>query len=72
MASILSHPQCANLRILSCNNSYTKHKTEPETPVNVQLPSGLVRAFVETKDGKTGPQVRSTSVPVFAVELGWS
>ncbi|XP_077599488.1 trans-L-3-hydroxyproline dehydratase isoform X1 [Stigmatopora nigra] len=36
----------------------------PETPVNIHCPCGLVRAFVEYADGRTGA-VRFHSVPAF-------
>ncbi|XP_072049433.1 trans-L-3-hydroxyproline dehydratase-like isoform X2 [Amphiura filiformis] len=39
--------------------------TEPETEVNIQCPCGLVKAFVQVTDGRTG-QVRFHSVPAFA------
>ena len=42
---------------------------EPENEVNIQLPCGLVRAFVNVSDGKTG-QVRFHSVPAFAFATG--
>lgn len=41
---------------------------EPETQVNIQCPCGLVRAFVEVKDGRPG-LVRFESVPAFAFTL---
>lgn len=42
---------------------------EPETQVNIQCPCGLVKAFVNVSDGKTG-QVRFHSVPAFAFATG--
>ncbi|XP_061609559.1 trans-L-3-hydroxyproline dehydratase [Phyllopteryx taeniolatus] len=41
-----------------------KEPRSPETPVNIHCPCGLVRAFVEYADGKTGT-VRFLSVPAF-------
>ncbi|XP_061668614.1 trans-L-3-hydroxyproline dehydratase isoform X1 [Syngnathoides biaculeatus] len=41
-----------------------KEPRSPETPVNIHCPCGLVRAFVEYADGKTGA-VRFLSVPAF-------
>jgi len=41
---------------------------EPETPVAIQCPCGLVRARVSVKDGKAGA-VRFESVPAFAYAL---
>lgn len=38
---------------------------EPETPVNIQCPCGLVRTLVSVEDGKAGA-VRFRSVPAFA------
>lgn len=43
--------------------------TEPETPVSIQCPCGVVRAFVEYSNGKTG-RVRFHSVPAFAFAIG--
>ena len=43
-------------------------KEDGETPVNIQCPCGLVRAYVETKNGVTGA-VRFESVPAFAYKL---
>ncbi|XP_039980654.1 trans-L-3-hydroxyproline dehydratase isoform X3 [Xiphias gladius] len=42
-----------------------KEATSPETQVNIHCPCGLVKAFVEYCDGKTGG-VRFLSVPAFA------
>jgi proline racemase len=39
---------------------------EPETPVNIQCPCGLVRVMVEVTGGKTG-RVRFESVPAFVL-----
>jgi len=41
---------------------------EPETQVNIQCPCGLVKAYVQCKDGKSGA-VRFHSVPAFAYKL---
>ena len=41
---------------------------EPETEVKIQCPCGLVTAFVEVRDGRSG-RVRFTSVPAFAFAL---
>ncbi|MDH3594108.1 MAG: proline racemase family protein [Rhodospirillales bacterium] len=41
---------------------------EPETEVRIQCPCGLVTAFVEVRDGRSG-RVRFTSVPAFAFAL---
>ena len=41
-----------------------------ETEVKIQCPCGLVRTFVETRDGKPGISVRFHSVPAFAYKLG--
>ncbi len=43
-------------------------KEDGETPVNIQCPCGLVRAYVETENGVTGA-VRFESVPAFAYKL---
>ncbi|KAF7230584.1 trans-L-3-hydroxyproline dehydratase [Nothobranchius furzeri] len=42
-----------------------KQPQSPETQVNIHCPCGLVKAFVEYSDGKTGG-VRFLSVPAFA------
>uniref|UniRef100_A0A3Q3WRI6 trans-L-3-hydroxyproline dehydratase n=1 Tax=Mola mola TaxID=94237 RepID=A0A3Q3WRI6_MOLML len=42
-----------------------KEPQSPETQVNIHCPCGLVKAFVEYSDGKTGA-VRFLSVPAFA------
>ncbi|KAG7242961.1 hypothetical protein INR49_017652 [Caranx melampygus] len=42
-----------------------KENKSPETQVNIHCPCGLVKAFVEFSDGKTGG-VRFHSVPAFA------
>ncbi|XP_056150694.1 trans-L-3-hydroxyproline dehydratase [Lampris incognitus] len=42
-----------------------KEPQSPETPVNIHCPCGLVKAFVEYSNGKTGG-VRFRSVPAFA------
>lgn len=44
-------------------------KQDGETPVNIQCPCGLVRAYVQTENGVTG-SVRFESVPAFAFSLG--
>ncbi len=44
-------------------------KQDRETPVNIQCPCGLVRAYVQTDNGVTG-SVRFESVPAFAYSLG--
>lgn len=43
-------------------------KEDGETPVNIQCPCGLVRAYVATENGVTGA-VRFESVPAFAYKL---
>ena len=43
-------------------------KREPETPVNIQCPCGLVRCHVEVAGGRAG-KVRYESVPAFAFAL---
>ena len=43
-------------------------KEDEETPVNIQCPCGLVRAYVKTENGVTGA-VRFESVPAFAYKL---
>ena len=43
-------------------------KQDGETPVNIQCPCGLVRAYVQTHDGITG-SARFESVPAFAYKL---
>ncbi|XP_033104942.1 trans-L-3-hydroxyproline dehydratase-like [Anneissia japonica] len=43
--------------------------TEPETEVNIQCPCGLVKTFVEYKNGKSGG-VRFHSVPAFLFASG--
>lgn len=40
--------------------------TEPETQVNIECPCGLVKAFVQVKDGQS-TQVRFESVPSFVL-----
>ncbi len=45
-----------------------KNIQSPETQVNIQCPCGLVKCFVEYKDGKTG-RVRFNSVPAFAFAI---
>ncbi|XP_030628500.1 trans-L-3-hydroxyproline dehydratase [Chanos chanos] len=42
-----------------------KAPTSPETQINIHCPCGLVKAFVEYSNGKTG-KVRFQSVPAFA------
>ena len=42
----------------------------PETQVNIHCPCGLVKAFVQYANGKTGG-VRFHSVPAFAFATGW-
>ncbi|MBN3302869.1 T3HPD dehydratase, partial [Amia calva] len=44
---------------------YVKAPVSPETQVNIQCPCGLVKAFVQYANGKTG-RVRFHSVPAFA------
>lgn len=46
-----------------------KEPQSPETQVNIHCPCGLVKAFVEYSDGKTGG-VRFRSVPAFAFATG--
>lgn len=46
-----------------------KEPLSPETQVNIHCPCGLVKAFVEYSDGKTGG-VRFQSVPAFAFATG--
>lgn len=46
-----------------------KEPQAPETQVNIHCPCGLVKAFVEYSDGKTGG-VRFLSVPAFAFATG--
>lgn len=46
-----------------------KEPQSPETQVNIHCPCGLVKAFVEYSDGKTGG-VRFHSVPAFAFATG--
>lgn len=46
-----------------------KEPQSPETQVNIHCPCGLVKAYVEYSDGKTGG-VRFLSVPAFAFETG--
>lgn len=46
-----------------------KEPQSPETQVNIHCPCGLVKAFVEYSDGKTGA-VRFLSVPAFAFATG--
>ncbi|XP_053469570.1 trans-L-3-hydroxyproline dehydratase [Ictalurus furcatus] len=45
--------------------SLVKTPTSPETQINIHCPCGLVKAFVEYSNGKTGA-VRFHSVPAFA------
>jgi len=42
----------------------------PETEVRIQCPCGVVRAYVETLNGKSTGRVRFHSVPAFAFALG--
>lgn len=44
-------------------------KEDEETPVNIQCPCGLVRAYVTTENRVTGA-VRFESVPAFAYKIG--
>lgn len=46
-----------------------KEPKSPETQVNIHCPCGLVKAFVEYSDGKTGG-VRFHSVPAFVFAAG--
>lgn len=46
-----------------------KTLTSPETQINIHCPCGLVKAFVEYSNGKTGA-VRFHSVPAFAFATG--
>lgn len=46
-----------------------KEPQSPETQVNIHCPCGLVKAYVEYSDGKTGA-VRFLSVPAFAFATG--
>lgn len=46
-----------------------KEPKSPETQVNIHCPCGLVKAFVEYSDGKTGG-VRFHSVPAFVFATG--
>lgn len=46
-----------------------KEPKSPETQVNIHCPCGLVKAFVEYSEGKTGG-VRFLSVPAFAFATG--
>ncbi|KAF3702828.1 Trans-L-3-hydroxyproline dehydratase [Channa argus] len=46
-----------------------KEPQSPETQVNIHCPCGMVKAFVEYSDGKTGG-VRFHSVPAFAFGTG--
>ena len=45
-----------------------KNLQSPETEMNIQVPSGLVKATVEYENGKTG-NVRFSTVPAFAFAL---
>ena len=45
-----------------------KNVQSPETEMNIQVPSGLVKATVEYENGKTG-NVRFSTVPAFAFAL---
>jgi len=49
------------------DNKIAKYE-EPEAQVNIQCPCGLVQAYVQCKNGKTG-SVRFHSVPAFVVRL---
>lgn len=46
-----------------------KEPTSPETQINIHCPCGLVKAFTEYSNGKTGA-VRFHSVPAFAFATG--
>ncbi|XP_021363802.1 trans-L-3-hydroxyproline dehydratase-like isoform X2 [Mizuhopecten yessoensis] len=48
----------------SVDTGLVRNPSSPETRVAIQCPCGLVEAFVEYKDGKTG-NVRFNSVPAF-------
>ena len=50
------------------DNKIVKYQ-EPEAQVNLQCPCGLVQAYVQCKNEKTG-SVRFHSVPSFEVHLG--
>lgn len=46
-----------------------RNPTSPETQINIHCPCGLVKAFVEYNNGKTGA-VRFHSVPAFVFATG--
>ncbi len=46
-----------------------KAPTSPETQINIHCPCGLVKAFTQYSNGKTGA-VRFHSVPAFAFATG--
>ena len=54
---------------LAIDYKLVKEAKSPETQVNIHCPCGLVKAFVEYSDGKTGG-VRFLSVPAFAFATG--
>lgn len=51
------------------DSGLVRNPSSPETRVAIQCPCGLVEAFVEYKDGKTG-NVRFNSVPAFVFATG--